>query len=137
MTAHPLCCVPDDTVRHAASLMKENDIGPLIVINDLVSRRLEGILTDRDLAIQVVATGADANTTKVRDVMTRATVCCRQSDDIRHAVDLMEKHKIRRIPIVDDQGIVVGIIAQADIATRLRDSKETARVVETVSRATH
>ena len=121
MTARPLCCVPEDTIRHAASLMKENDVGPLVVISDLVSRRLEGIVTDRDLAIQVVATGADPNVTKVRDVMTRKAICCRQSDDIRHAVDLMEKHKIRRIPIVDDQGVVVGIIEQADIATRLRD----------------
>jgi CBS domain-containing protein len=134
MTPHPLCCVPDDTVRYAAKLMKDHDVGPLVVINDAVSRRLEGILTDRDITVQVVAEGADPNLIKVREVMTRATICCRAEDDVHHAVDLMEKHKIRRIPIVDHHGVVVGIIAQADIATRLHDPRETARVVETVSR---
>lgn len=136
MTAQPLCCVPDETVTHAARLMKQFDVGPVLVINDHTNQRLVGILTDRDLALQVVAEGIDPNTTSVRDVMTRAPVCCRADEDVQCAIDRMAEHQIRRVPIVDDDGRVVGVVAQADVATRIHDIRSTARLVDAVSQPT-
>jgi CBS domain-containing protein len=137
MTAHPVCCTPDDSILDAAKLMKEHDIGPLVVINDHASQRLVGMLTDRDLATQVVAVGGDPKKMHVREVMTRGPICCREDEAVQSAIDRMAAHQLRRVPIVDHDGRVVGIIAQADVATRLHDRQETARLVETVSQHTH
>src|SRR2546423_8007454 len=116
MTKDPSCCLPTDTVFEAAQLMKSEDVGPIPVVGDKQARKLEGIVTDRDLALKVVAKGLDPKTTKVRDVMTTDVVTCRPDDDANQALELMEQHQVRRIPIVDDNKSLVGIIAQADVA---------------------
>jgi CBS domain-containing protein len=133
MTADPVCCTEDDTVERAAQIMKDESVGPVPVVRDLESRELTGIVTDRDLALRVIADGLNPMTTKVGTVMSRVLVTCKESDDVRAALDLMSEHQLRRVPVVDDRLRVVGIIAQGDVATRLEEPDAVAEVVEEIS----
>lgn len=135
MTEDPSCCVPADTVFDAAQLMKSEDVGPIPIVNDKQTMKLAGIVTDRDLALKVVAEGLDPKQTKIEEVMTTGVQSCRPDDDVSNVLQLMEQHHIRRIPIVDDQDRLVGIIAQADIATRIDQPQKTHEVVEEISKA--
>lgn len=132
MTKSPVCGYPDDTVAHVARLMKSEDIGPVPIVQDDTSMKLLGIVTDRDLAIKVVAEERDPGTTRVKDVMTTDVITCRESDDIETALDAMSKNQLRRIPVLHDGNMLVGIIAQADVATRLNPEK-TGEVVREIS----
>src|SRR5574341_762990 len=119
MTKDPASCLPSDTAFDAAGLMKSEDVGSIPVVSDKQTRKLVGIVTDRDLAVNVVAEGQDPKRTKIEQVMTTDVVTCHPDDDLTEAFDLMEAHQVRRIPIVDDNDCLVGIIAQADVATRV------------------
>ena len=133
MTRNPVCAVPEDSVANVARLMKENDIGPVPIVDNQESKQLVGIVTDRDLAIHVVAEGRDPQTTPVREVMTTSLVTCRDNDDIETALDAMSTNQLRRIPVVDDNNMLLGIIAQADIATRMDEPEKTGEVVKDIS----
>ena len=133
MTKNPVCCLPSDTVESVAQLMKRENIGSVPVIESEHSRKLIGIVTDRDLALKVVAEGCDAKTTKVEEVMTRQVVTCHSGDDLQKALDAMSGHQLRRIPIVNKENEILGIIAQADIATRVNRPEKTAEVVKDIS----
>jgi CBS domain-containing protein len=135
MTRNPSCCVPTDTVFEAAQLMKSEDVGSIPIVTDKSKKTLEGIVTDRDLALKVVAEGLDPKAKKVVEVMTTDVVSCRSGDDVGNVIALMEEHQVRRIPILDDSDQLVGIIAQADIATRIEEPNTTAEVVESISQA--
>jgi CBS domain-containing protein len=133
MTRGPVCCLPTTLVAEAAQLMKRENIGPIPVIDDEQTRKLVGIVTDRDLALKIVAEGRDARSTKVEAVMTRKVVTCRAEDDVQKALDAMAEHQLRRIPVVDKEGKILGIIAQADVATRVNQPDKTAEVVKGIS----
>ena len=135
MTADPVCCVPTDTVARIAKLMKTESIGSVPICEDRHGKRLLGIVTDRDLALQVVAENRDARSTKVQDVMTREPLTCRADDDLQTALDAMETHQVRRIPVVDDDRRLIGMISQADVAVRSDQPGKTAEVVEEISRS--
>jgi len=135
MTKDPVCCLPDDEVQKAAKLMKDEDVGVIPIIEDEDTRTLLGIVTDRDLALRVVAEGRDIASTRIKDVMTTGAVSCRPDDDLQKALDAMEENQVRRIPVVDNNRKIVGIIAQADVATRLGEPKRTAAVVEEISKS--
>ena len=135
MTKNPVCCMPSDTVAKAAELMKSKDIGSIPVIENEQTKKLVGIVTDRDLTLKIVADGLDANSTKVDAVMTRKVVSCLAEDDLQKALDAMAEHQLRRIPIVDNDYKVVGIIAQADVATRVDQPEKTAEMVKEISQA--
>jgi len=135
MTKDPSCCLPTDTVFDAAQLMKSEDVGPIPIVNDKQTKKLAGIVTDRDLALKVVAEGLDPKQTKIEEVMTTGVQTCNPNDDVSNVLKLMEHHHVRRIPIVDDQDRLVGIIAQADIATRIDEAEKTHEVVEEISKA--
>ena len=134
LTQDPVCCLPSDTVEQAARLMKKEDVGPIPVIENRQSKKLLGIVTDRDMAVKVVAEGRENKKTKVEEIMTRNPVTCHPNDDLQVALDAMAQHQIRRVPVVDDHGMITGIIAQADVATRTDDPERTADVVEEISR---
>src|SRR6185295_13223439 len=102
-----------DTVRDVAQSMKDQDIGAMPVIDSHEKKRLIGIVTDRDLALKVVAEGLDSRKTTVEKVMSRKMVVCKVDDDWQMALDAMATHQLRRIPLVDDLGRLAGIIAQA------------------------
>jgi CBS domain-containing protein len=133
MTRGPVCCLPTTLVVEAAKIMKRENIGPIPVIQDEQTRTLVGIVTDRDLALKIVAEGRDAKSTKVEAVMTRKVVTCRAEDDVQKALDAMAEHQLRRIPVVDEEGKILGIIAQADVATRVNQPDKTAKVVKGIS----
>ena len=134
MTRDVTCCVPQDMVHVVAQSMKAQDVGAMPVVDSHEKKKLIGIVTDRDLALKVVAEGLDSRKTTVKDVMSRKMVVCKTGDDWQLALDAMAKHQLRRIPVVDDQGRIVGIIAQADVATRIEEPEATAKVVEKISR---
>ena len=135
MTKNPLCCLPEDLVTKAAGLMKSENIGSIPVVEDEQTRKLVGIVTDRDLTLKIVAEGLDAKSTKVEAVMTRKVVTCRAEDGLQKALDAMSEHQLRRIPVVDGDNKIVGIIAQADVATRVDQPQKTAEMVKEISQA--
>ena len=135
MTKDLVYSLPSDMVSDVAQLMKDEDIGPVLIVDDSNDgKRLVGIVTDRDLAIKVVGEGRDPNSTRVEDVMTGSLVTCRADDDVENAMRAMAQNQLRRIPVVDDSGQLVGIISQADVATRLNEPQSTAEVVKEISR---
>ena len=135
MTKKTICCLPNDMVAKAAQLMKRENIGAILVIEDQQTQKLVGIVTDRDLALKIVAEERNAKSTKVESIMSRKVVTCRAEDDLQKALDAMSEHQLRRIPVVDNGNKVLGIIAQADVATRVNQPEKTAEVVKQISQA--
>jgi CBS domain-containing protein len=133
MTDSPVCAVPSDTVDRVAQLMRSEDVGPIPVVDNHQNRRLLGIITNRDLALKVVAEGRDPGSTTVESVITRNPVTVHPRADLQRVLKLMADHQVRRIPVVDDQGRLLGIIAQSDVATRVEAPQQTATVVEQIS----
>jgi CBS domain-containing protein len=135
MTADPKCCLPDDTIARAAEIMREEDVGPVPVVSDRNVKRLAGIVTDRDIAIKVVAAGRDPRFTRVDEVMSKDIITCNAEDDYIQALQAMARHQVRRIPIVNEDGALLGIISQADVARRTSE-EELGEVVEEISEPT-
>ena len=136
MTKNPVCCLPNDMAVDVAELMKSGNIGSIPVIENEQTRKLIGIVTDRDLTLKIVAKGLDAKSTKVEAVMTREVVTCRAEDDLQKALDAMAEYQLRRIPVVDNDNKILGIIAQADVATRVDQPEKTAEMVKEISQPT-
>jgi len=134
MTKDPVCCLGNDSVNLAADLMRKHDVGILPVVLSQANKTLIGIVTDRDLALRVVAEGRDPVKWTVEQIMTRPVVVCSPDDNYQKAIHLMERHQLRRIPQVDNSGRVVGMIAQADIALRVHEDSKTSEVVTEISR---
>ena len=133
MTKNPVYALPDDTVEKVAQLMKKEDIGPVPVVDNDRNKTLVGIVTDRDLALEVVAEGRNPQTTKVEEVMTRKLITCNANDNVESALKAMAQYQLRRIPVVENGNKLVGIISQADVATRVDEPEKTAEVVKEIS----
>ncbi len=132
MTKNPECVTREDTVQRAASIMRDHDIGAVPVVDDTGSRRLVGIVTDRDIAVRAVAEGR--NDLSVQDAMSAGRIAtAREDDDVDRVMELMRENKVRRIPVVGQNEEVVGMIAQADLAREARDEGEVERTVEKIS----
>ena len=131
MTRNPSCVTPDTRVQDAARLMKTEDVGIIPVVESQGSKKLVGVITDRDIAIRVVAEGIASSSSTVRDVMTSNITTSAPDDSVKDVMELMGREQVRRIPIVD-KGELVGIIAQADIV-READDKRAERTVEKIS----
>jgi len=112
--------------------MKQQDVGPVLVVSDYNTNHLVGIVTDRDIAVNVVAEGRDPYSTRVDSVMTEDLMTCTEGDDVMEAVKIMAEYQVRRVPVVDENGCVLGIIAQADIA-RNTDEEQVGEMVEEIS----
>jgi CBS domain-containing protein len=135
MTKNPLVCLPSDPVGKIAQLMRSSDIGPVLIIESEQSRKLAGIVTDRDLAIRIVADERNPLITKAEDVMTRKVMTVRADDNVQKALNMMTELQLRRIPVLDSEDRIVGILAQADVATRVNQPQTTADVVKGISQA--
>ena len=131
MTKDPRCVTPETDVREAARLMKDENVGVLPVVESSGSRKLVGVLTDRDIAIRVVAEGKGS--TQVREVMTSGPRTVKLSDSVDDIMDLMGREQVRRVPVVDDRGELVGIVAQADVVRDVRDDRKAERTIEKIS----
>jgi CBS domain-containing protein len=136
MTRDVVTSTAEDTVVEVAQLMKEKDIGPILIVDNEQSNTLMGIVTDRDIVLKVIAEGRDPKTTRVGDVMSKKLVTCRADDDVDVAMQSMAQFQLRRIPVVEDNMRLVGIIAQADVATRANEPQKTAEVVKEISQET-
>jgi|SRR5579884_1157724 len=132
MTKELVVCFPSDSVARAAELMAKHHVGALLVIDSEETRRLQGIVTDRDLVLRVVAHGHDPRSMSVGHVMTRTVLTCAPEQDIGEAIDLMADRQVRRLAVVED-GRLAGIIAQADIANRSFDRERTMRMLQEIS----
>jgi CBS domain-containing protein len=115
MTPDPCCCATFEPVQNAARMMKDWDIGSVPVVADKRTLRLVGIVTDRDLC-GLLTEGRDPATTAVEAVMTRDPATCKPEDDVSTCARIMQEHQVRRVPVVDDLGHCVGVVAQADLA---------------------
>jgi CBS domain-containing protein len=136
MTEDLVVCTPANTVTEVARLMKTEDIGPILVVDNEQSKTLVGIVTDRDLVVKAIAEGLDPKTTKVNEVMSKKLVTCYTNDDIEQAMNAMAQYQLRRIPVVEENMKLVGIISQADVATRLGEPDKTGEVVKEISQQT-
>ena len=131
MTEAPEVVAPDDTIADAARRMRDLDVGSLPVCD---GEKLVGMVTDRDIAVRAVADGRDAEDTCVCDVMTPEVVSLRVDDDIERARELMEERQVRRLPVLDEQKRLVGVVALGDLATRYGEDDQLASdVLERVS----
>jgi CBS domain-containing protein len=115
MTTDLSCCLPEDTVIRAGRMMKFMDTGVVPVVDSDGSRKLVGIVTDRDLCLAVVAEGQDPKGMHVQRCMTTPVVTCEPDDSVESVLDTMRENQIRRMPVVDKHGYVEGIVSLADI----------------------
>jgi len=129
MSPNPVCCLPTDSAQRVARTMCDHNVGSLPVVLDQDSRKLVGVITDRDLCCSVIADGLDAKSVTIEKFMTLNPVTCREGENVENCERLMQEHQIRRMPIVDAEDHVIGIVAQADLA--LKDKPE--RVSKTVA----
>jgi CBS domain-containing protein len=134
MTRDPVCCTASDSATKAARLMNMNDVGSLPVVSKTPGNRLIGIVTDRDLAMKIVGDNLSPEATRIEDVMTRDLVTCYPDDDLVSTMEAMSRYQIRRMPVIDSDGQLLGIIAQADIALRGDNDGKTAQLVEEISK---
>ena len=134
MTARPRAVEPQTSVREAAGLMESEDVGSLPVVQDGV--RLVGVVTDRDIAIRVVARGLDPESTRVGDIASSELVTLGPDDDLDDALTLMAREQVRRLPVVVREGELVGVVSQADVAQSAKE-KNVGEVVEAISKAPH
>lgn len=136
MTRHPVQARPDQTLRDAAQMMKENDCGCLPV-EDPTDHHCVGVVTDRDIVTRAIAGGHGIDT-KIREVMSARPACCGPDDDIGLVERIMADQQVRRVPVVDRNNRVVGMVAQADLARAANGhgdltERDIAKVLERVS----
>jgi CBS domain-containing protein len=135
MTRNPTVVTPNDPISRAASLMQERDVGLIPVVDDLKTMQLVGVLTDRDIAVRCVAQQHDA-TCPVRHHMTTDALATVGADaSAEDVMAQMEKHRVRRVPVVSKGKHLEGIIAQADVAVKLGPTQpaEVEHLVEHIS----
>lgn len=115
MTMNPDWCLRESSATQAARMMKETDVGIVPVVDSESGRKLVGVVTDRDLCLAVIAAGKHPDSVRVAEAMTSQVVTCHPDDDIRKAIHLMQGNQVRRIPVVDREGMIQGVVSTADI----------------------
>jgi CBS domain-containing protein len=131
MTADPACCTPHTRLDEVAKLMAQNDCGEIPVVD--VGDQIVGVVTDRDIVCRVVAEGKNPMAYTAETCMSQPVVTVRSDEPIDTVVSTMEKHQIRRVPVVDDRECCVGIISQSDVAWASPE-RSVAELVREVSR---
>jgi CBS domain-containing protein len=132
MSSHPVTCLADATLEHVAKLMLEYDCGEIPVVDSEKSLNPIGVITDRDICIRTLALGKNPLQLKVRDFMTSPVTVVEVDKPIEACCEIMENKKIRRVPVVDLNGKICGMISLADLATKLDDAI-TSEVVKHIS----
>jgi len=132
MTDNPACCTPNSSLTEVARLMVDNDCGEIPVVEDMMSRKLAGVITDRDIATRVVAQGRNTADAKASDCMTTPAIAVTADTSLEDCCEVMESAKIRRVPVIDDKGGVIGIVSLADVV-RSANASTSQSVVKEVS----
>jgi CBS domain-containing protein len=134
MSQNPTCCTPGDSAQSVARIMRDRNVGAVPVIADQQTRQLIGMITDRDFCCSIVADGLDPKKTTIEKFISANPIACRDGENIEKCERLMQDHQVRRVPVVDSNGSVIGIVSQADLA--LRDKPErVSRTVAEISRS--
>ena len=129
MTENPHSVTPNASVVEAAKILRDDDVGLVPVVE---RERLVGTVTDRDITIRVVAEERDPRSTSVGEIASTDLVTVDPQQDLDEALRLMARHQVRRLPVVEEDGRLVGIVSQADVA-RHGDDGQTGQVVEQIS----
>ena len=132
MTENPECVTPESSLADAAMKMRDLNVGIIPVVDSEQGRRLKGVVTDRDITIRAVADGMDARTTHVQEVMTTEVESCNKNDTVGDILRVMEREQVRRVPITDREGRLVGIVAQADVVRDLDSERGEHRVNDAI-----
>jgi CBS domain-containing protein len=122
--------VPSDTAQKVARLLCEQNIGSVPVVVDNQSRKLIGMITDRDLCCSIVTQGLDPKKTSIDGLFSVHPVTCRDGENLERCERAMQEHQIRRIPVVDGEGCCIGIVSQADLALKDKPEKVSRTVAE-------
>jgi len=137
MTKDPTSCVASDTAQKAASIMRDEDAGIVPVIENEQSQKVIGVVTDRDLCMNVVAEGRDPRTVRAEECMTTTVVTCSPNDAVEKTMELMKENQIRRVPVVDEGRKLLGIVSLADVVSRAElKTTQTHDTLKTVSAPT-
>ncbi|HEY0592348.1 MAG TPA: CBS domain-containing protein [Thermoanaerobaculia bacterium] len=131
MTRNPQCVTESDSLQDVARLMLDCDCGALPVVGE--NEQLIGMITDRDIVVRVIAEGRDCSQATVRDAMTSQAHSVRESDSLESVFRIMRDNKVRRVPVVDENQRVIGIVAQADLALDTSRDREVGKTVEKIS----
>lgn len=115
MTSNPAFCASSSSAQTAALIMQQKDTGILPVTEDAFSRKLVGVVTDRDLCLAVLVRGRDPSHVWVQECMTRDPITCYLEEEVGAALRRMREHHVRRIPVVDEAGDLVGVVSLADL----------------------
>ena len=129
MTDRPRCVTPETPVVEAAELMAREDVGSLPILE---GNKLVGVVTDRDIVVRAVAKQKNPEGMPVREIASNDPVTVRPEEDLSEAVKLMASYQVRRLPVVDDDNNLVGLIAQADVATGAKE-KAVGEMIEAIS----
>lgn len=133
MSPDPVCCLPSDTAQAVAQIMCDQNVGAVPVVLDYQTKELIGVITDRDLCCSVLAKGLDPKMTVIQKFVSLDPITCRDGENVEKCERVMQEYQIRRVPIVDGERQVIGIISQADIALRDK-SEKTAKTVAEISK---
>lgn len=131
MTMDPCCCEKSATAHKAANLMLELDVGIVPVVDNEQDKHLVGVVTDRDLCMSVIAGGKDPTALRLEECMSGDIVCCSPEDDVTKVFALMNERQIRRIPVIDKENHIAGIVSTKDIAL---NTESPAKVGDTLKR---
>lgn len=139
MTPNPACCLRDDFVQVAAGIMRRLDVGIVPVVDKLGAQgKLVGVITDRDVCLGVIADARDPNITRVEELMSKNLVVARPTDSMEHVLAHMRRDKVRRIPVVNDEFAVLGIISLGDVVRdRATPEGEVCRTLAAISAPAH
>jgi len=130
MSRDPACCVLSDSAQAVAKLLCDRNIGSVPVVADQQTKKLVGMITDRDLCCLVVARGMDPKSTRIEKLISLKTFSCRDGENVDACERLMREHQVRRIPIVDAEDRVIGIVSQADLALKGKPERVSKIVAE-------
>lgn len=134
MTQDPSCITRSDTIQSAAQKMRDENVGALPVVSDHLNKELIGMVTDRDIAVRAVAEGLTSDATVAQVMSREPLVTANAEDDVNDVMKMMGSEQVRRVPVLDEHNRIVGIVAQADIATKVNRDKKTGDVVEEISK---
>ncbi len=132
MTPDPACCTADTTLQEVAKLMVDHDCGEIPVVDGKESKKPIGVITDRDIVVRSVAKGNNPLDLTAADCMSKPCVTVTPEMSMEECGNILETNKIRRVPVVDQSGVICGIVAVADIALRAGGNVST-EVVKEVS----
>ncbi len=130
MTSDPVCCLTTDSAQHVAGILRKLNVGAMPVVTDHESRKLIGIITDRDLCCSVLANGLNPQSTPIEKSISMNPVACREGENLDDCERLMQERQVRRIPIVDGDGRIIGIVSLADLALKERPERVAKTVAE-------